>query len=121
TIRESRYLPLAKSINYISAIRALKEARAQDAVEAIYVNDNTHALEGTTTNLFAFIGDKVVTPDEEILPGITRGVVLDIVKDLFPLEIREIHLEELYNADEVFITASNKQVMPIVQVDDVTI
>lgn len=121
TVRDSRYLPRAKSLNYIPAIRALKIAREAGAVEAIYVNPDSKALEGTTTNLFAFLGDTLVTPEESILPGITRGVVLELVRDVYPLAIRDLHLEELYRADEVFITASNKQIMPIVQVDDVSI
>lgn len=119
TFHETRALPGAKSLNYISAIRALKIAKAKNAVEAIYVNEKTHALEGTTTNLFAFFGSKLVTPpDDAVLPGITRSVVLEATKPVFELEIRELHLEELHQADEVFITASNKQVMPVVQVDD---
>ncbi|MDX1991705.1 MAG: aminotransferase class IV [bacterium] len=121
TVREERYLPGAKTINYIPAIRALKQAKAQDAVEAIYTDSAGRALEGTTTNLFAFFGGVLVTPGEGILPGITRGAVLELVQGVFPLEIRDLPVEDLYRADEVFITASNKQVMPVVQVDDRTI
>jgi branched-chain amino acid aminotransferase len=122
TVRASRYLPQAKSINYIPAMRALKKARVHGAIEAVYVNTRSNALEGTTTNIFTFLGDTLVTPpDDEILPGITRGVVLELVKDVYPLQIRDVTLDEFYRADEIFITASNKQVMPIVQVDDVTI
>ncbi|MBC7871541.1 MAG: aminotransferase class IV [Chitinophagaceae bacterium] len=121
TVREERYLPAAKTINYIPAIRALKQAKAQHAIEAIYTDAAGRALEGTTTNLFAFYNGVLVTPGDGILNGITRGAVLDLVKDAFPLEIRDILLDELYQADEVFITASNKQVMPIVQINDRTI
>jgi branched-chain amino acid aminotransferase len=121
TVRESRYLPLAKSLNYIPAIRALKVARQVGAVEAIYVDDESHALEGTTTNLFAFFDGTLVTPDAGILPGITRQVVLDLVDGVYPVEIRPLTLDVLYQADEVFISASNKQVMPVVQVDDTVI
>lgn len=119
TVSESRYLPNAKSLNYIPAIRALRIAREKDAIEAIYVNPTSHALEGTTTNLFAFFGDTLVTPeDDAILPGITRGVVLELATGHYPINIRDLHVTDLYSADEVFITASNKQVMPVVQVDD---
>jgi branched-chain amino acid aminotransferase len=75
-------------------------------------------LEGTTTNVFAVFGDSIVTPEEGILPGITRGVVLDLLDGVYHIEQRALPLEELLRADEVFITASNKQVMPIVRVDD---
>ncbi len=121
TVRASRYLPSAKTINYIPAIRALEVAKAHDAVEAIYVNLASQALEGTTTNLFIFQGNVLITPEENILPGITRTTLLKLVQDVFIVEIRNIHLDELYQADEVFITAANRQVMPIVRVDDQTI
>jgi len=121
TVDESRYLPGAKSLNYIPAIRAMRVAREIGAVEAIYKHAGNHALEGTTTNLFVFNGDTIITPEEQILPGITRGVVIELARERFTLEERAITLDELYNADEVFITASNKQVMPVIQVDDVTI
>jgi len=121
TVNESRYLPLAKSLNYIPAIRAMKIARAAGGVEAIYVKNGTYALEGTTTNLFAFYGETLITPEANMLPGITRQVVIDLAKQHFTLEERPLTLDELYKADEVFITASNKQVMPVIHVDDVTI
>lgn len=121
TVRDTRYLPRAKSLNYIPGIRALKYGRERGAVEAVYVNPDSRALEGTTTNLFAFLGDTLITPEESILPGITRQVVFELVEGVFPLDVRDLHLDELYGADEVFITASNKQIMPIVQVDDVVI
>lgn len=121
TFETERYIPGAKTINYIPAIRAMKRARAVEAVEAIYVNRDGHALEGTTTNLFAFIGDKLVTPGDGILWGITRSVVLELAQEMFPLEMRVLPVQELLTADEVFITASNKQVMPIVQVDETVI
>lgn len=113
-----RYMPGAKSLNYIPAIRALKRAQAVGAIEAVYMDRKNRVLEGTTTNIFAFFGDRLVTPSEDILPGITRGVVLELAEPMYEIEIRDLHIDELLRADEVFITASNKQVVPIVQVDD---
>ncbi|MBC8100829.1 MAG: aminotransferase class IV [Armatimonadetes bacterium] len=117
TERTERYLPGAKTLNYIPAIRALKRARAADAIEAIYVDAQGRASEGTTTNLFAFFGDTLVTAGEGVLPGITRSVVLQLAADIFSVQQRDLPLSELLTADEVFITSSNKQVMPVVQID----
>jgi branched-chain amino acid aminotransferase len=118
TFETERYLPGAKTLNYIPAIRAMKRARAVGAIEAIYVNRLGNALEGTTTNLFAFFGETLVTPGDGILWGITRGTVLELAKSAYPIEMRDLPLAELLTADEVFITSSNKQIMPIVQIDD---
>jgi branched-chain amino acid aminotransferase len=121
TERIERYIPDAKTLNYIPAIKAMKRAARENAVEAIYVDREGRALEGTTTNLFAFYGDTLVTPSAGILPGITRGVVLRLARPLFNVQERSIPLDELLRADEVFISASNKQIMPVVKVDDTTI
>ena len=113
-----RYIPGAKSTNYMSAVIALQNSKQQGAIEAIYVDREERMLEGTTTNLFAFIGSKLVTPEKGILPGITRQVMLDILKDEFDIELRDVKKDEIDSFEEVFITASNKEVVPVVQIDD---
>lgn len=118
TTNDERYIPTAKSTNYIPGILALSRARQQGAIESIYVDRFGRLLEGTTVNFFAFIGNKLVTPGSSILPGITRQVVLKLVENQFDLEIRDIHKDEMRLMDEVFITASNKEVVPVVRMDD---
>ena len=121
TNRQERYLPEAKTINYVPAIVALRHAQQAGAVESIYVNRAGHALEGTTTNLFAVFGDRLVTPAAEILPGVTRQAVLELAARRMPLEQRVLPLDELLRADEVFISSSSKEVCPVRQVDETII
>jgi len=121
TERAERYIPEAKTLNYIPAIVALQKARAKGAIDAIYIDRTGNALEGTTTNLFAFFGDVLVTPSEGILCGITREVVLELASDLYDVQIRNLSAEELLSADEIFITSSNKQICPVRQIDDTVI
>jgi len=121
TVEHDRYLPRAKTINYIPAIVALKQAELAGAVEAIYVNRRRHILEGTTTNFFVFQGSQLITPKDDILPGVTRDVVLSLAKDKFDVFERLLTFDDLARADEAFITASNKEVMPVQRVNDLTI
>ncbi|MCS6836115.1 MAG: aminotransferase class IV [Anaerolineae bacterium] len=118
SVTYERILHAAKSINYIPAIMALKLAREQGAVEALYLNRCGCVTEGTTTNLFVFYGDRLVTPGEDVLPGITRGVVLELARSHYDVVIRELPYDELALADEAFLTAANKQIVPLVQLDD---
>ncbi len=113
-----RPMPGAKSIDYISASLALKKAATKGAVEALYIDRNGLALECTTANIFAFVQDKLVTPGQAILSGVTRKVVLELAQGLFPVSIRDISRTELLAADEVFITGTNKGLVPVIQVDD---
>ena len=117
TTEYERFLPTAKTINYIPAIMALKSAYDAGAVEAIYVNAAGHVLEGTTSNLFAVIDDILVTPESGVLSGITRQVTIDVCQPLIEVEMRDITISELWQAQEVFLTSSNKEVAPVVQVD----
>lgn len=121
TFETERYLPGAKTLNYIPAIRAMRRAHQVGAVEAIYIDREGRALEGTTTNLFAFSNGTLVTPGEGILNGITRATVLELAEGVFPIEKRDLPLTELLAAEEVFITSSNRQVMPVVKIDDHTV
>ena len=116
-----RVAPEAKTTNYISAIRALKEAKKQQAEDALYINEQGNVLEATRSNFFIFRGDTLVTPRQQILLGITRNVVLELARGRFPIEERPISLDELPLADEAFITSSSKEITPVVQIDDLII
>ncbi len=121
TVGVERFLPSAKSTCYLSAVHAVQQARKQKAIEAVYVDRNNRILEGTTTNFFFFKKNKLVTSHRDILPGITRSVIIELAKDFYGVETRDIDSSELYDMEEVFITASNKEVMPIVKVNDLQI
>ena len=121
TARLNRYIPGAKSIDYIRAIVTLGDARSVGAIESIYVTEEDHVLEGTTSNLFIVKDGIVVTASEDILPGITREVLLKILKPDFSLQVRPVLKQELYDADEAFLASSNKEVMPVVRADEMVI
>ena len=122
TVPLERQIPAAKSLNYLSAILALREAYQQKAVEAVYTDRDENLREGTTSNFFIFIDGKMVTPGtEDILPGITRQVVLELAGNEFEVRIRDIRMDELTRAQGAFLSSSNKQILPVVRVNDLTI
>ncbi len=122
TVEQTRNLPEAKTINYIPGITAQITARrrAPDAIEAIYVVDGK-AVEGTRSNIFILAGGGWITPEADLLPGITRAEVIELLGGEDAVDMRDITLEELYAADEAIITSSTKEVVPIVKVDEATI
>jgi branched-chain amino acid aminotransferase len=118
TTAHTRGIPGAKTIDYIRAIMVLAEARQKDGIEAVYVDAHDHVREGTTSNIFAFVGDRLVTPGAGILNGITRQKVLDLAAGMYAVDIRDLPRSELLQADEVFITSSNRLIVPVARVDD---
>jgi len=122
TCHVERFMPGAKSINYIPAILCQNEARSRGAVEAVYVDRDGYLLEGTTSNLFVVRGDTLITPPcDRVLPGITRQVVLELAKKEFAVLERRVHVDELRLLDEAFLASSVKEVVPVVTVDAVSI
>lgn len=121
TVCSRRNLPEAKSIDYIRATIALREAKKAGAVEAVYLDRERRVLEGTTSNIFAIVDGVLVTPGNNILPGITRKAVLDISRTMMESRVSGLSLESLCKAEEVFITGSGKGLVPVVQVDEHTI
>lgn len=118
TTRLQRSSPEAKTSNYVAAVRSLKEAARRQAHDALFVNEHDHVLEGTRSNFFVFRGETLVTPQRDILLGVTRNVVLELARGRFVLEERPILLSELSQVDEAFITSSSREIMPVIQIDD---
>jgi branched-chain amino acid aminotransferase len=121
TVPFGRAYPGAKTINYIPAIIALAQAKRKRAIEALYTNEKKEVLEGTTTSFFVFKRHTLITPKDEVLLGITRQVVLSLARTIFQIELRPIKYQELKSIDEAFICASNKEIMPVVKVDNIVV
>lgn len=113
--------PRIKSLNFLNNIMAKIEAIKNDAYEAVMVNVHGMLTEGTISNVF-FLKDNVLcTPSVEcgILDGITRGIVIELaLKEAIGIKEGEFTKEDIYSADEVFLTNSTMEVMPVSQVDE---
>lgn len=118
TFVQQRSIADAKATNYIPAVLALKKAKAQGAVEALYMTPDKMVLEGTTSNLFALVDGTLVTPEKGVLKGITRKTVLALAEKLFPVSEQDLSLGTLLSASELFITGTNKGIVPVIQVND---
>lgn len=123
TVEMDRVLPTVKSINYMGAIMAVEAAKRQGAVEAIYRTADGQLTEGTRANLFVFKGNQLITADQDVLAGITRSVILEIASDDFEVVQGPVYYEDIRNGtvDEVFISSSTKEILPVVQVDDMQV
>jgi branched-chain amino acid aminotransferase len=113
--------PRIKSSNLITNRMALRAAHEKGAYEALMLNPNGEVCEGSMSNVFVVKDDTIVTPPVSagILEGITRELTLTIANENgFNLEERTFFPDALLDADEVFITASSRQIVPIVEIDD---
>jgi branched-chain amino acid aminotransferase len=108
----------AKIGNYLVSVLGMRAARARGAAEALIVDGDGRIVEGATSNVFFVERGALVTPPEDtgILPGITRGVVLDVARELgIGVTLRAPRVDEVF--DEVFISSSIRELLSVVRLD----
>jgi branched-chain amino acid aminotransferase len=121
TTQIERMMPTVKSLNYITAIMAMQAARRVGAVEAIYRTADDRITEGTRANFFILRDTRLITPQADVLGGITRDVVLEIAGDDFEVVEAPLFYADLATCDEAFLTSSTKEILPVTQIDDITV
>jgi branched-chain amino acid aminotransferase len=110
--------------NYLNSILAVREAAARGFDEALLLDLHGTLAEGAVENIFLVHNGRLLTNDENssILLGITRASVIEIARGLgCHVEIRTLTLEDLFTADEVFLTGTAIEIAPVREVDGRTI
>ncbi|MDD1632838.1 MAG: aminotransferase class IV, partial [Methylococcaceae bacterium] len=108
-----------KAITLLGNILHRQEAIDQGCAEALLVKDG-YVIEGAASNVFAVIDGVLCTPPKgnDILPGITRDVILDIArKNNIPYSEDKIPFAALLTASEIWVTSSTREIIPIVELD----
>lgn len=125
-----------KTLNYFPRLTAMRDAALKQAGEALWFNVHNYLQSGSISNVFIVKDGAIFTPptqedlaDEEIrkktpyprsnvLPGITRKTILELAaRENIPVEIRGLTINELVRADEVFVTNSIMEVMPVCRIE----
>jgi len=122
SIRRNSGSPLSrlKSANYLENLLARQEARAAGVNEAICLNEKGLVAEASMSNIFIVTNGTLKTPGQEsgILPGITRETVLELASPLGINTVEDdVRLDQLYHAEEAFLTNSLMEVMPLTEVE----
>ncbi len=121
--RRSTSCPISchKTTNLLKSIMLKEESKAKSANEVVILNTDGFVAECVVSNIFVVNNGIVTTPslDTNILPGITRSTVLDICSDAgIPTSQERFPVDRLTKADEVFITNSLMEIMPVSKIDD---
>ena len=120
TVRRSSRFADLKTGSLIHQVLARREAKARHAYEAILLTADEKLSDGITSNIYIVRDGKLLTPSREagIIEGITRGVVLDQAREI-GIEVTEglFDIDEIGRADEMFLTSSTREVVPIAKVE----
>jgi len=109
---------------YVNSALAVDDALQAGFDEAIFLTKDGNVSEGSSCNLFIIRGKELITPavTEDILEGITRAAIIELVSAEEDLGLRVIERpidrSELYQADEVFFCGTGVQVSPVTRIDD---
>jgi branched-chain amino acid aminotransferase len=116
--------PLIKSNNLLNNALAMQEAFRRGGFEGVMRNYKGELAECTQSNLFIVKDGAALTPpiDAGLLPGITRAFLFEVGQEIgVPVREAVLRDEDLFGADESFLTSTTREVVPIVRVDDRTI
>jgi len=117
------FMPEHKTLNYLPTILGKAAAARRGAYEGLFVRDGRYLMEGTSSSVFLVRGNALQTPPVAgILPGVTRRVIQQLAESegLRVVE-KETPVAALKKADEVFLTSSVAEVVPITRLDDTSI
>lgn len=112
--------PKIKSLNYLNSVLVKIEAARAGVMEALMLNHEGYVTEGSGDNVFIVKDGKVVTPPTYLgaLEGITRNAIIEICqKQGIPCEEKPFTRHDVYVADEVFLTGTAAEVIPVIDVD----
>jgi D-alanine transaminase len=121
TVQDTRWARCdIKTIQLLANSLAKQKAIESGCDDAIFVSDQGVVREGTSSNVFIVSGGRLVTHPltDNILPGITRLAILDICRAMdLPVEESMFGMDRLHDADEVFLTGTVTEVLPVVRID----
>ena len=120
--RMQRDNPKAKLTNFLITAAEYRSQLPQGVNEMLMVDQNGILLEGLSSNFYGVKGGAIWTVEEGVLPGITRGAVLEIAEqNQFPVNFEGIKIFEIESLEECFITSASRGVLPVVQIDETVI
>lgn len=109
-----------KTTSYLARLSALRAATRVGAFEALWFTPEGKLAEGCISSVFVVDDGKLLTPSlsTPVLPGVTRSAVIELAVHMgIPVREDEITMEQLLNADEVFLTSSLMELVPVVRLD----
>ena len=114
--------PKIKSISNLNSLLGKLEAKERGVKEVIMLNNKDHICEGSASNIFWTKDKWVFTPDTStgLLEGVTRSTIIDLFETKLNLRVITVKykLQDIKFADEVFITSTSLEVMPVTKIDE---
>jgi branched-chain amino acid aminotransferase len=122
TVHHKRQNPRAKRTQFIDIAQTFRKQHPEDINDLLMVDDDGFILEGLNSNFFAVRDGQIFTAGGNVLSGITREIVLNIIREMkLPHSFAPIHIHDLNTLEEAFLTSASRSVLSVAQIDQVMI
>jgi branched-subunit amino acid aminotransferase/4-amino-4-deoxychorismate lyase len=119
--QKSRREPRAKDSRFIVDRKALYADQPSGTYEILMYNQDGYIVEGTSSNFYVVLNGELRTPEEGMLEGIARGMLLEAAAPILPVSLGPIHLDDLSSIDETMLTSASRGVIPVVRIGEMTV
>jgi branched-chain amino acid aminotransferase len=116
-----RSQPRAKDSRFIEAREALYAGQPPGTYEVWMYNQEGIVTEGSSSNAYVVLDGHLRTPEEGMLEGIARGLLLDAAAPVLPISLGAIHVDDLPSISEAMLTSASRGVVPIVRVGEMPV
>jgi branched-chain amino acid aminotransferase len=111
----------AKTTEWMHKRQALANAMPAGIYETFLLDSEGNILEGTGSNFYAILDGKLRTANEGVLKGISQQIIFEIAPAIIPLDLRPVHVSEIPQFSEAFLTSSSRGIIPVVEIDGIRI
>lgn len=113
----ARHNAAAKTTDWMHARKAIEDSLPQGVYTALLCDDNGSILEGLSSNFYAVKAGELRTAGDGVLAGIAQQIVFEIAPPILPLRCDAVHVDDVPQLAEAFITSSSRGIIPVVQID----
>ena len=122
TIRQGgRINPAAKRVDWMHRRKTIKAALPEGIYDAFLLAPDGRILEGLGSNFYAILGGELRTAGDGVLPGIAQQIVFEVAPDVLPVRREAVYRDDMPHIDEAFLTSSSRGIIPVVEIDGITI
>lgn len=116
THEHQRECPAAKSTNYLTLLAHQQRVSEAGAIDLLY-HENGRISEAATASFYVVKDGRILAPKDDVLPGTIGQLVLDLVADDYEIAYVDVSVEDVFDAEEAFLTSTTRGVVPIVEID----
>lgn len=117
----ARQFAETKSTGWMHARKTLSDAMPEGIYDTFLLDADGYLMEGLGANFYAILDGTLRTAGQGVLKGIAQQIVLEIAPDILPVQMNAVHVSQIHQLEEAFLTSSSRGIIPVVEIDHIQI